>query len=166
MPENIEQMSFADFATPTVRGPVTALLLYSIYGMGFGIILVVIGAFTSFLVLGIGGAHVVFGLFAVVQYCKSQPPTRTKHVALVATNAIVLGWGIAVAINAGGDGALVALILGAIYVPLPVVCIGMLVFRRARRFYWEGSQGQRVLNRCTSEDGKGVRTIVQRADRG
>jgi hypothetical protein len=136
MPQNSRAVEAIEQLGPAIRGPFAVLLLYAVYGIGFGVVLVAIGGFTSMSMLGVGVAHIVAGLCAAFQRYRPLRPTPVRHLALLGTNLLVLAWGIAVAKGAAADGALVAVVLGAIYVPIPIISIIMLCCRRTRQWYW------------------------------
>jgi len=109
-----------------------ALLVYAIYGIGFGLLAVVVGSFAGFSVAMVGSAYIAFGALATLQRSKALPATRAKHAALAVTHTIALLWGLAVTIPVA------CLILGAIYLPLPIAGLGSLWIPSVLGLYWTG----------------------------
>jgi hypothetical protein len=115
-----------------------ALLVYAIYGIGFGLLAVVVGSFAGFSVAMVGSAYIAFGALATLQRSKALPATRAKHAALAVTHTIALLWGLAVTIPVSGEDPLACLILGAIYLPLPIAGISLLWIPSVLGLYWTG----------------------------
>jgi len=86
----------------------------------------------------IGVAHIAFGALSTLLCFKALPATRAQFVALVATHAMVLFWGIAVTAKVSVEVPSAALILGAFYLPLPLAGIVLLCRPTIRRISWTG----------------------------
>lgn len=75
-----------------MRVQLAALLVYSIYRIVFGLLVLLMGAFAGLTMLMIGAAHIAFGSVATWQYRQAIPATRAKYGALLVTHAIALLW--------------------------------------------------------------------------
>jgi apolipoprotein N-acyltransferase len=105
-----------------------------VYGICFGTILVVIGAFAAFPIVIVGAAQIAFGVLATLFHCKALHATKARYCALFAIHGIALIWGIAVAVNVGFEDGVGAIAVGTFFVPLPLASICMLCVPSARRF--------------------------------
>lgn len=115
-----------DVARRAIGAQMVVLFVYAIYGVGFGLLMVAVGAFAGFSLTMFSAAHFAFGALAMLQRSKALPATRAKYAALAVTHTIALLWGLAVTIQVSGEDPLASLTLGAIFLPLPIAGISLL----------------------------------------
>ncbi|MFN9374074.1 MAG: hypothetical protein ACK6D3_19495 [Planctomycetaceae bacterium] len=129
-------------ATEAVRRAIGAQIVvlfgYAVYGIGFGLLAVLVGSSVGFFVAMVGAAHLAFGALATLQRSTALPTTRAKYAALAVTHTIALLWGLGVTIQVSREDPLASLILGAIHLPLPIAGISLLSIPSVFRFYWTG----------------------------